>query len=107
MCVGDAMQLIAVDGIAGTAKNDSGQSVLIDLSLIPDAKKGDWVVSFLGTAREIVSADEAHKIMAAVAGLRAVMQGKDLGQAFADLDERAPTLPPHLQAALDAGLTKG
>jgi hydrogenase expression/formation protein HypC len=35
------------------------------------------------------------------------MQGGDLGDAFADLEARSPSLPPHLQAALDAGLAQG
>ena len=42
-----------------------------------------------------------------LAGLAALMQGGGLGDAFADLDARAPSLPPHLQAALDAGRSTG
>ena len=35
-----------------------------------------------------------------------VMAGGALGDAFADLEERGPVLPPHLAAALDAGKTE-
>jgi hydrogenase expression/formation protein HypC len=35
------------------------------------------------------------------------MAGGGLGDAFADLDDRTPRLPPHLQAALDAGHSHG
>lgn len=53
MCVGVPMQLQAVDGIVGHATDD-GQAQLLDLSLLPDARPGDWVLGFLGTAREIL-----------------------------------------------------
>jgi hydrogenase expression/formation protein HypC len=76
---------------------------LVDLSLLPDAKPDDWVLNFLGAGREILTEDQALKISAALAGLSALMQGGALG----DLEARAPQLPPHLQAALDAGLATG
>ena len=102
MCLGIPMQVLKVDGIAGHVQND-GATELIDLSLTPQVSVGDWVLTFLGAAREVISQDEAHKIKAALDGLRAVMEGGDVGDAFADLDARAPTLPPHLQAAFEAG----
>ncbi len=102
MCVGVPMQLASVDGIAGKAV-DTGE--LIDLSLTPDAKPGNWVLNFLGAARDVIDADEAAKITAALGGLRALMEGRDLGDAFADLEDTGPQLPTHLQAALDAGKT--
>ena len=46
-------------------------------------------------------------IASALDGLRAVMEGRDMGDAFADLDAREPQLPPHLQAAQSAGKTTG
>lgn len=104
MCLGIPMQLFEVDGIAGRVSHGSRQE-LVDLSLTPDAVVGDWVLTFLGAAREIISADEAAKILAALEGLSAVMNGGSAGSAFADLDEREPSLPSHLQAALDAGCT--
>ncbi|GFE63756.1 HypC/HybG/HupF family hydrogenase formation chaperone [Litoreibacter roseus] len=106
MCVGIPMQITAIDGIAATTTN--GQHVkVVDLSLTPDAQVGDWLLTFLGAAREIITADEAHKIGAALAGLQSLMNGGDLGDAFADLEDTGPRLPAHLQAALDAGATTG
>ena len=102
MCVGIPMQVLSVDGIAARA-TDGREEALIDLSLTGPVQPGTWVLTFLGTAREVISAEEAAKISAALDGLRALMQGGDLGDAFADLEARAPQLPPHLQAALDAG----
>lgn len=104
MCLGVPLQLTAVDGICGEAL-EGGRPALIDLSLTPRAQPGDWILCFLGVAREVLDPDEAAKIMAALGGLRALMAGGELGTAFADLDARAPQLPPHLQAAHDAGKT--
>ena len=104
MCIGLPLQITAITGIAGTVR-DSGD--LIDLSLTPEAQVGDWVLTFLGAAREVISEEEAEKISAALEGLRSVMQGHALGDAFADLDAATPQLPPHLQAAFDAGKTYG
>lgn len=106
MCIGVPMRLTAVDGIAGNALHQ-GQPRMIDLSLVPEARPGDWVLEFLGTARAILPEAEALLILRALDGLAAVMKGETVGDAFADLDGRSPTLPPHLQAALDAGLSTG
>jgi len=106
MCLGVPMQITGIDGIAGQVI-DGNRPDLVDLSLLPDAKVGDWVLNFLGTGHAILPEDEALKIRAALQGLTALMQGGDLGAAFADLEARAPSLPPHLQAALDAGQSTG
>jgi hydrogenase expression/formation protein HypC len=100
------MQLTAVQGIVGHAL-DGDRRETIDLSLTPDAKPGNWVLNFLGTAHAILPEDEARNIRAALTGLASLMQGGTLGDAFADLESRTPELPPHLQAALAAGQTTG
>ncbi len=106
MCVGLPLLIHAVNGIAANAKNGLHEET-IDLSLTPDARVGDWVLTHLGSAREVISSDEAEKITAALAGLRAVMEGEDLGDAFADLEANEPQLPPHLRAAFEAGQSTG
>lgn len=103
MCMGIPMRLAQVDGIAGQSEGGD----LIDLSLTADAQAGDWVLTFLGTAHEVIDADRAARIAAALQGLRAVMAGGDASGAFADLEGRTPALPSHLQAALAAGRTTG
>jgi hydrogenase expression/formation protein HypC len=106
MCVGLPLRITVIQGIAAHAQADDHLEV-VDLSLTPDARVGDWVLTHLGAAREIISADEAGKISAALEGLRAVMAGDSPGDAFADLEARGPQLPPHLQAALNAGQQTG
>jgi hydrogenase expression/formation protein HypC len=100
------MQILSVEGIAATA-TDGREVVEIDLSLVGDVAPGQWVLTFLGTARAVIGAEEAAQITAALDGLRSLMAGGDLGDAFADLESRAPQLPPHLQAAQAAGRSQG
>lgn len=106
MCLGIPMRIVSRDGIAAQAAAEGETPQLIDLSLTPDAQAGDWVLTFLGAAREVLDPSEAAKISAALEGLRSLMAGGDLGGAFADLEARAPELPPHLAAAAAAGKTQ-
>lgn len=106
MCVGHPFRILSVDGIAALA-SDGRETKLIDISLVAPVGPGQWVLDFLGAARSVVSEDEALAIRDALDGLKAVMAGGDAGNAFADLESRTPTLPPHLQAALDAGRSEG
>ena len=105
MCVGIPLQIVSVEGTSAVASNGARTETL-DLSLTGPVAPGTWVLSFLGAAREVITKDEAEKITDALAGLERVMAGKDLGDAFADIEERGPILPPHLVAALAAGETE-
>ena len=105
MCVGIPLRIIEVDGTNAVA-TDGSRTETVDLSLVGTQPKGTWVLNFLGAAREVLTAEEAERIAAAIAGLERVMNGDDLGDAFADLTNRGPELPPHLAAAHAAGKTQ-
>ncbi|MBT8475253.1 MAG: HypC/HybG/HupF family hydrogenase formation chaperone [Rhodobacteraceae bacterium] len=98
MCLGIPMEIVSVDGTAATV-TDGKQTITVDLSLTGPLEPGTWVLTFLGSAREVLDPDEAAKITAALDGLRSLMAGGDLGDAFADLEGREPQLPPHLRPA--------
>ena len=103
MCVGIPMRITHVDGFRATAF-DGDSSHEIDLALTGPQPVGTWILTFLGSAREVVDEAEALKIKSAVDALRHVMAGSGTQtDAFADIESRGPQLPPHLQAALDAG----
>jgi hydrogenase expression/formation protein HypC len=104
MCIGIPVQIIEVKGFSGLAR-DGDDTVGIDLALTGPVPPGTWVLNFLGAAREVLDPDEALKIRAAVGAMQSIMNGGDEGDAFADIEERGPQLPPHLQAAQDAGKT--
>lgn len=105
MCVGVPLRLVSVDGLVGVGEN--GRRVeRLDLSLVGPVEPGTWVLGFLGAAREVIGEDEARLITDALDGLERLMSGEALGDAFADIEERGPQLPPHLAAALAAGRTQ-
>lgn len=106
MCVGIPMRILSVDGIAARAAGEEGEAT-IDLSLTGPLEPGTWVLTFLGAAREAIDAEEAARIGAALGALRAIMRGEAMGDAFADIEAGGPRLPPHLQAAHDAGRSIG
>ena len=102
MCVGIPMQILTCDGLQAQAKDGTSVHTL-DMSLIGEKAPGTWVLTFLGSAREVLTEDDARKIEAAIAALRSIMSGEQPAiDAFADLEERGPQLPPHLQAALNS-----
>ncbi len=105
MCVGIPLRITACDGLSATA-TDGTRTETLDLSLTGEQPVGTWVLSFLGTAREVISEGDAQLIADALAGLERVMAGGELGDAFADIDARTPQLPPHLAAARAAGLSE-
>lgn len=104
MCVGVPMQVVRRDELSALC-SDGTVTETIDLALVGEVEPGTWLLTFLGSAREVITEDDAQKISAALDGLRSVMGGGDLGDAFADLDETGPRLPPHLAAALSEGKT--
>ena len=103
MCVGIPETVVSCEGLVGLTA--TGRR--IDLMLTGPVAPGTHVLTHLGCAREIIDAQEAALIAAALDGLDRIMQGGDLGDAFADLEARAPALPPHLEAARAAGKTTG
>ena len=102
--MGIPLRITAVDGTNAIATNGT-RTETVDLSLVGPQPVGTWVLNFLGAAREVLTEDDAGRISAAIAGLERVMNGGDLGDAFADLTDNPPALPPHLAAAHAAGKT--
>lgn len=97
MCLGIPMEIVGLEGSAAQCR--SGDELrLIDLSLLPEARPGDHVLTFLGVGRRLLDAQEAALIAQALAAVEAAMNGRpaDIEHAFADLVGREPTLPPHL-----------
>lgn len=97
MCLGIPMQILSVDGHAARCRR--GEEIeLIDVSLLPEARPGDHVLTFLGTGRRRLDAEEARLIAQAMDAVAAALSGDAaaIDHAFADLVGREPTLPAHL-----------
>ena len=98
MCIGRPMQIMRCD--TGRALcSDGSEQKWIDMSLIGDQPEGTWVLVFLDAAREVLQPERAEQIKKAIGAVAAVMNGDaaDFDDLFADLVERAPQLPEHLQ----------
>ncbi|MFO0584658.1 MAG: HypC/HybG/HupF family hydrogenase formation chaperone [Anaeromyxobacter sp.] len=98
MCLAVPMRVVSVAGPRATCEGRNGL-VDVDTLLCGPVAPGDWVLTFLGGAREVVSAEEAARVDAALDALEAIRDGRppDLDACFADLVGREPELPEHLR----------
>lgn len=97
MCIGIPLRVIASHDFHAVC-DDAGQPRTVDTTLIGRAEVGDWLLVFLGSAREVLDVDTAHKMRDALAAMERVMAGDhQVEHLFADLVEREPSLPAHLQ----------
>ena len=98
MCLGIPMQVVEADGNVTLCRGRNGL-VKIDATLVAPVQVGDWLLTWLGSARAVLDADEAGRIDQALEALAAVERGElDLAKYFPDLVDREPELPPHLRA---------
>ena len=96
MCLGIPMQVVEVrEGMA--VCEGMGERRDINMQLVGDQPAGTWVLTFLDTAREVLSAEDAASISDAVMAVNLVMQGNtDIDHLFADLVDREPPRPPSM-----------
>ena len=97
MCLGLPMQVIECNGYVALCQGRGGRRQL-DLALVGAQPPGTWLLAFIDSAREVIDAERAAQINAALDGLEAVMAGaSDISSHFADLFDRTPELPAHLR----------
>lgn len=102
MCIGVPMVVLAevAEGQA-TVQDAAGAVQRVDTRLVGPVAEGDWLLVFLGAARERLDAGRAAEIVVAL-GLLAQAMGGDAGAAEA---EPGFTLPSAMSAAELAALT--
>lgn len=94
MCIGIPMKIIEQREYAALCRGRNGERMVATL-LIGPQPAGTWILDFLGTAREVLSPQEAGRIDAALDALDALMRGDkrlDMDAHFKDL--MAPGRPP-------------
>ena len=97
MCVGIPMQIISLES-GGALCDWRGEKRLINTLLISDPQPGQWVLTFLDQAREILSEAQAQQIQQALEALELVANGDhNVDHLFADLVDREPQLPDFLK----------
>ncbi|QSA97329.1 HypC/HybG/HupF family hydrogenase formation chaperone [Methylococcus sp. EFPC2] len=97
MCLGIPMQVLAVDGRYARCAGRDGEK-LVDLGLVGEVIPGQWLMTFMDTARSLLNEEEAALSNAALDALAAVLAGADdVSDYFADLTGREPQLPDFLK----------
>jgi hydrogenase expression/formation protein HypC len=93
MCLGIPLQVIGFDGEYAVCERD-GETQFIDTQLVGKPDIGAWLLVFLDTAREIITAQHAAQIQNALQALQLTLNGEtDIDHLFADLVSREPHNP--------------
>lgn len=107
MCIGIPMQVVeTAPGLAMC--RDGEQLCRVDTRLVEPVSPGTWLLVFAGAAREVIPEERAAQVSAALQALAAGIQGDTdaVDALFADLVNREPVLPPHLQPLLQTDNNK-
>jgi len=98
MCIGIPMQVVSVeDDMFAWCDGRNGHR-RINTMLVSTVQPGDWLLTFLDSAREAIDAERAAMINSALDALERVAAGQtDLDDCFADLIGREPQLPDFLR----------
>lgn len=103
MCIGIPMQITDVEGAYAWCEG-MGERKRIDTFLVGEQSVGTWVLVFLDSAREVLTAEDAQRVTHAVQALNLAMQGEtELEHLFADLVDSEPQLPEFLKLAKESG----
>jgi hydrogenase expression/formation protein HypC len=97
MCLGIPMQVVEANGNVAVCRGRDGLAT-IDATLVAPVAIGEWLLTWLGSARSKLEAGDAARIDSALDALAAVERGEtDFAKYFPDLVDREPQLPEHLR----------
>jgi hydrogenase expression/formation protein HypC len=98
MCLGIPMMVIEAHEHSALCEGRNGRQV-INTMLLGQVEAGQWLMTFLDAGREVIDAERAALVNAALDGLQAMSEGGEvnLDIYFADLVDREPTLPDFLR----------
>jgi hydrogenase expression/formation protein HypC len=74
MCIGVPMQVIEAGDLMALCRGRNGEE-RVNMMLIGSQPAGSWVLNFLGSAREVISEQDAMNIDKALDGLSEIMSG--------------------------------
>lgn len=103
MCLAIPLQVIRMEGTTALCQGRNGVERM-DTMLTGPLESGQWVLGFLGAAREVIDAERASQVEDALIALEAILHGEGSNEAlvqagFADLVDREPQLPDFLRPA--------
>jgi len=92
------MQVVEANETSAICSGRNGRQ-MINTMLVGEVEPGQWLMTFLDAAREIIDAEQAALVNAALDGLQSVADGGeiDIDRYFADLANREPVLPDFLR----------
>ncbi len=98
MCIAVPVRVLTVGGNFARCVDRIGVESDVDVALVGDVQPGEWLLVFLGTAREIVPESRALDVCRALDALESIMRGDlpDIDAAFPDL-AAGPQLPEFLR----------
>ncbi|MCX7148017.1 MAG: HypC/HybG/HupF family hydrogenase formation chaperone [Rhodocyclales bacterium] len=110
MCLALPMQVIRMEGTTALCQGQNGVE-RVDTMLTGALEPGQWILSFLGAAREVIDAERAAQVGDALAVLQSILDGHGsaadtdtlINSHFADLVGREPQLPAFLRPATSHG----
>lgn len=87
MCIGVPVKIVEMQDFMAICEGRNGRET-VNMMLIGPQPEGTWILNYLGSGREVLSADEAEKINSALDGLTAIMNGNeeiDIDKYFPDI----------------------
>ncbi len=76
MCIGIPVQIVEAGELAALCRGRNGDEQ-VNMMLVGQQPVGTWVLNFLGSAREVITEQDALNINRALDGLTAIMQGEE------------------------------
>jgi len=74
MCIGIPMRVLETDGVTALCEG-RGERHRLNMLMVGNCPSGSWVLSFLGSAREILTEEDAARTNRALDGLEAALRG--------------------------------
>ena len=74
MCIGVPVQVLEAGDFVQRCHGLNGEET-VNMMLLGEQPVGTWVLNFLGTAREVLSEEDAANINKALQGLNEIMNG--------------------------------
>jgi hydrogenase expression/formation protein HypC len=75
MCVGTPVQVVRPGEYMATCRGRNGEEQ-VNMMLVGAQPEGTWVLNFLGSARQVLTENDARNIDKALDGLAAIMAGE-------------------------------
>ncbi|MEW8326401.1 MAG: HypC/HybG/HupF family hydrogenase formation chaperone [Candidatus Thiodiazotropha sp.] len=89
MCVGIPAQVIEAGDFVARCRTRNGEEQ-VNMMLTGSQPVGTWLLTFLGSAREVITEQDARQIDQALDGLSAIMSGEE----EIDVDHYFPDIKP-------------